>query len=177
MPRNPETTPICSPDKADCVHEALVIVEETAFDDSRETVTNCQCLPGCTNIEYPHEYSNVKLSRYDLLHIPKEKEGNGACAILHRPTSSLDIFSDSHPEFKNDSFVHDNMAVLHIYFEKLHFIMHERGELYTTIEIISNIGGLLGLCLGLSLLSIAEFIYFFTARLYYNIVTPRSEAF
>ena len=79
MPRNPETTPICSPDKADCVHEALVIVEETAFDDSQETVTNCQCLPGCTNIEYPHEYSNVKLSRYDLLHIPKEKEGNGAC--------------------------------------------------------------------------------------------------
>ena len=86
-------------------------------------------------------------------------------------------FSDSHPEYKNDSFVHDNMAVLHIYFEKLHFIMHERGELFTTIEIISNIGGLLGLCLGLSVLSIAEFIYFFTARLYYNIVTPRSEDF
>ena len=53
--------------------------------------------------------------------------------------------------------------------------MHERGELYTTIEIISNIGGLLGLCLGLSVLSIAEFIYFFTARLYYNIITPRNE--
>ena len=175
MPRNPDTTPICSPEKADCVHEALVIVEETAFDDTRETVTNCQCLPGCSNIEYPHEYSNVKLSRYELLHIPKEKDGNKACNFVLLAGCWLILFSDSHPEFKNDSFVHDNMAVLHIYFEKLHFIMHERGELYTTIEIISNIGGLLGLCLGLSVLSIAEFIYFFTARLYYNIVTPRSE--
>ena len=67
------------------------------------------------------------------------------------------------------------MAVLHIYFEKLHFIVHQRGKLYTTIEIISNIGGLLGLCLGFSIISLLEIVYFFTARLYYNIVTPRSE--
>ena len=75
MPRNPETTPICSPDKADCVHEALTIVEKTAFDDSRVTVTNCQCLPGCSNIEYPHDYSAAKLERFNLLHLPSWTEG------------------------------------------------------------------------------------------------------
>ena len=95
--------------------------------------------------------------------------------MLFTRTSTDDIFLDSHPEFKNDTFIHDNMAVLHIYFEKLHFVVHERGQLYTTIEIISNIGGLLGLCLGFSILSLVEFIYFFTARLFFNIVTPRSE--
>ena len=96
--------------------------------------------------------------------------------ILFSITITIDnIILDSHPEFKNDTFVHDNMAVLHIYFEKLHFVVHERGQLYTTIEIISNIGGLLGLCLGFSILSLVEFIYFFTARLFFNITTPRSE--
>ena len=95
--------------------------------------------------------------------------------IVISRTRTDEIFSDAHPEFKNDSYIHDNMAILHIYFEKLHFVVHERGELYTTIEIISNIGGLLGLCLGFSVLSLVEFIYFFTARLFFNIVTPRSE--
>ena len=77
MPRNPDTTPICSPEKVDCVHEAVVKVEETAFIDAYTTETNCQCLPSCTHIEYPHEYSAVHL-KSDLLHIPEDLEGNVA---------------------------------------------------------------------------------------------------
>ena len=77
MPRDPDTTPICSPEKVECVHEALVTVEETGFIDSRTTETNCQCLPSCTHIEYPHEYSAVRL-RSDLLHIPEELKGMGS---------------------------------------------------------------------------------------------------
>ena len=76
MPRNPDTTPICSPEKIDCVHEALTIVEQTAFVDYQDTETNCQCLPSCSNIEYPHEYSMAELSRYNLLHMPLEIEGD-----------------------------------------------------------------------------------------------------
>ena len=71
----------------------------------------------------------------------------------------------------------NNLAVMHIYFNKLHFIMHQRGELYTFIDFLANIGGLMGLCLGISTMSILEFIYFFTARLYYNVTTPRSEEY
>ena len=74
MPRDPDTTPICSPERVDCVHEAVVKVEETAFIDSYTTETNCQCLPSCTHIEYPHEYSAVHL-KSDLLHIPEDLEG------------------------------------------------------------------------------------------------------
>ena len=55
--------------------------------------------------------------------------------------------------------------------------MHQRGELYTFIDFLANIGGLMGLCLGISTMSILEFIYFFTARLYYNVTTPRSEEY
>ena len=37
---------------------------------------------------------------------------------------------------------------------------NERDELYGTLDIISNIGGLLGLCMGFSMLSAVEVIYF-----------------
>ena len=66
---------------------------------------------------------------------------------------------------------------MHIYFNEQHFIMRLRRELYTWTDFLANIGGLMGLCLGISTISILEFIYFFTARLYYNIVTPRMEEY
>ena len=75
MPRDPDTTLICSPEKADCIHEAIVIVEQTAFDDSRTTETDCRCLPSCSDIEYPHKYSSVELSRKELVHFPDEIQG------------------------------------------------------------------------------------------------------
>ena len=67
--------PICSPEKLDCVREALVIVEENVFDNGHENVTNCQCLTSCTSIDFPHKYSAAKLTSSDLLHIPNEIQG------------------------------------------------------------------------------------------------------
>ena len=85
------------------------------------------------------------------------------------------IISDAHPEFRNDSYVNNNLAVLHIYFDKLHFMTYERKELYDLIDFTAYLGGLLGMSMGFSLLSAIEVVYFFTARLYYNYVTPRYE--
>ena len=65
--------------------------------------------------------------------------------------------------------------MLHIYFNKLHFMRHERAELYGIVDFFSNVGGLLGLCMGFSVLSLLEFVYFFTARLFFNITIPRKE--
>ena len=55
-----------------------------------------------------------------------------------------------HPEYSNDSYVRDNLAVLHIYFRwqgilhtsyrNLHFMRNERDELYGFVAIVSNIG-------------------------------------
>ena len=87
------------------------------------------------------------------------------------------FLAEAHPEFQNDTFVSNNLAVMHIYFDKLHFIMHQRGELYTATDFLANIGGLMGLCLGISAMSVLEFLYFFTARLFFNITTPRSEEY
>ena len=75
MPRNPKTMAICAPEKAKCVEEAILIVEETGFDDAHDTETNCKCLPSCTDIEFPHESSISALKRADLLVMPQEVRG------------------------------------------------------------------------------------------------------
>jgi len=53
---------------------------------------------------------------------------------------------------------------LHIYFQKEFVIQYKRDQLYGIEDLVSNIGGLMGLCLGCSLLSGVEFLYFFTLR-------------
>lgn len=44
------------------------------------------------------------------------------------------------------------------------FISSKRSELYSFTALIANFGGLLGLFLGVSILSIAEIIYFMVFR-------------
>ena len=75
-----------------------------------------------------------------------------------------DILAEKHPEFLNDTYVMNNMAHVHIYFKQLHFMQQERKERFTGLELLANIGGLLGLCMGISLLSVIEVIYFFFLR-------------
>ena len=88
------------------------------------------------------------------------------------------LFSGDNPEkYENDTYVKENLAVMHIYFENLHFMQKERGELYGFIDFFSNIGGVLGLCMGFSMLSFVETVYFFTLRLLCNKVMKRNEDF
>ena len=64
----------------------------------------------------------------------------------------------------NDTYVANNMAHIHIYFKQLHYMQQERRERFTGLELLGNIGGLMGLCMGVSLLSGVEIIYFFVIR-------------
>ena len=79
------------------------------------------------------------------------------------------------------------VAIVHVYFENGNVIKYERHELFTTSQLIGkkavnqlnkinlktpsclfwfigNVGGLLGLCMGFSLVSGVEMIYFCTCR-------------
>ncbi len=79
------------------------------------------------------------------------------------------MFSGRNPEYKNDTYVKNNLAIVHIFFEHLHFMSHQRSEIYGTVDFFSNIGGLMSLCCGFSALSLVEFGYFFSLRLYINL--------
>ena len=143
---------ICSPSKSACVNEAVTKVEESAFEGSTTHgggSINCNCLPACTDLEFPHESSVSSLTKDTLTY--------------HLP--------DNYTEAD----VQDNLAVVHIYLKHLHFLRRERGQLYGVIDFFSNIGGLLGLCLGFSAVSAIEFFYFFTIRMFYNNSMNRKE--
>lgn len=60
-------------------------------------------------------------------------------------------------------------ARLSIYFKENQFITSRRSELYGSTDFLAAIGGLLGLFMGVSVLSIVEIIYFCTLRLCCNL--------
>lgn len=64
---------------------------------------------------------------------------------------------------KNDAFQNICYSAS-IYFGSDEFLAYKRYESYGTVGLLSKIGGLLGLFLGLSVMSIIETIYFFTLR-------------
>ena len=67
-----------------------------------------------------------------------------------------------------------NHATATFYFGDDEFVAYKRYDTHGRVGLLSNIGGLLGLFLGISLLSIVETIYFFTLRFFndFLIQTP-----
>lgn len=58
----------------------------------------------------------------------------------------------------------ENIALVYIFFSETYFRSFSKGELIGFTEFLSNVGGLLGLFMGFSLISLAEVIYFITLR-------------
>lgn len=62
-------------------------------------------------------------------------------------------------------------TIFQIFFKENEFITLTRSELYGPIDFVASCGGLLGLCIGASFLSIFELLYFCSLRLCCNIRT------
>lgn len=56
-----------------------------------------------------------------------------------------------------------------VFFKTHEVTTYKRAELYTFSNILAIGGGLLGLFLGISALSVIEFVYYFTLRSFWNI--------
>lgn len=68
------------------------------------------------------------------------------------------------------------MLHLNIFFADHQVVTLERIEKYTVTDILAIGGGLFGLFLGVSLLSIIEFVYFSTLRLFWNIWRSKNRS-
>lgn len=58
-------------------------------------------------------------------------------------------------------------AYIVLFFKEDQFVTLKRAELFGITDFVANCGGLLGLFMGVSLLSLVEIIYFCTIRLIY----------
>ncbi|XP_047000159.1 pickpocket protein 28-like [Schistocerca americana] len=112
-------------------------IGEDDFYGSEGNLADCHCLPGCMEIKYTAEISHSQI----LWHKYFEQKPEEAA------------------KFENKT--HGKTV---IYFKNSHFIPSHRSELYGFTTFMANCGGLLGLFLGFSVLSLIEFIYFLTAR-------------
>ncbi|XP_031635400.1 pickpocket protein 28-like [Contarinia nasturtii] len=113
------------------------------FDDySRNSYNECNCLPDCATLTYDFEVSQGRSS-----YTTSEISTSG--------TSSDDVNSK-----------------LFVTFKEQHFIGKVRMAKYSYSGFIANCGGLFGLFMGISVLSVVELVYYFTLRLFCKLRTP-----
>ncbi|CAO1385548.1 unnamed protein product [Diamesa serratosioi] len=135
MPRQFNGSKICNRQKATCYEKVLFSIGSTFSQDK-----TCSCLPACYEINYGRELSSAKL-------------GTGAFQTAEN------IFA-----FRDENYVRDNLAIIHIYFVDNAFGGFTKSELIGFTEFLSNTGGLLGLFMGFSVISLIEIIYFLSLR-------------
>ncbi|CAL8113040.1 unnamed protein product [Orchesella dallaii] len=97
-----------------------------------------QCLPTCTEIKYSASSTMAPLQRLDLW---VDDESN-----------------------KPAPWAKSNISIVHVYFGQDSTYPKVRGQMYGITDLIANTGGLLGLCMGFSMLSLVEVIYLCTIR-------------
>ncbi|XP_038222386.1 pickpocket protein 28-like [Zerene cesonia] len=152
MPHGPDMS-VCNAGSVACIKNAqmeLVTVEiksglerdentNDTLGDARKVAARCKCLPACTSIEYEAETSQADYdwkAIYRAYHLPIDEESND---LLY--------------------------ARVMIFFKEAQFITSRRSELYGQTDFLANCGGLLGLFMGFSILSVAEILYFLSLRL------------
>ena len=81
--------------------------------------------------------------------------------------SSVEYFINTYQERipGNDG----NVSSFSIYFADDEFIVFRRSASFGAVSLLSNVGGLLGLFLGISVLSIVELFYYFVIRFVNNL--------
>ncbi|XP_062558313.1 pickpocket protein 28-like [Armigeres subalbatus] len=134
-------TAVCETNQIHCMLMAENDLLEMDVVNHQDQQTNfraeCNCLPACTSIQYDAEITQTD---FDWL----------------KWTQAIKIPLD------NMTGLH--VARLGIYFKEAQFMTSKRSELYGLTDFLANCGGLLGLCMGVSLLSLVELCYFCTVR-------------
>nr|AJC97568.1 hypothetical protein [Drosophila navojoa] len=155
MPRSLDM-PVCSENKIHCYHmaERELLVREfhrvrrlnskDASTDTRPLETACNCMPACTSLVYNAETSQANFDLHEML----AAEGD--------------------TEFLRD-YPGSQMSRLSIFFKQNQFITSRRSELYGVTEFLANCGGIFGLFMGFSILSLVEVVYHFTLRFAVNL--------
>ncbi|KAG5869552.1 hypothetical protein JTB14_002297 [Gonioctena quinquepunctata] len=138
LPRN-KTIKACGKADMECLNEATDDLEKSYGNGS-----SCNCLPGCFELVFSETKSYGELS-----------------AKLNDIRINSSMY-ESEKDF--DEYYLKNVAVAHFFFPNSKFTKQIKSELYGFTEILSNIGGLLGLFMGFSFLSLVEVIYFISLR-------------
>lgn len=153
MPRSLDM-PVCGEDKIYCYDRAereLLVREfhrvrslNVAGEVPKGAESACNCMPACTSLIYNAEISQANFDLDEMLAAEGDTE-----------------FMREYPG--------SQMSRLSIYFKQNQFITSKRSELYGVTDFLANCGGIFGLFMGLSILSLVEIMYHFTLRFCVNL--------
>ncbi len=126
-----------------CVTRVRRELRRRAYDSDSNGANGCGCLPACAEIKYEPHTTTAPLS---AAHV-------------------VDIYGHEKVGGFDEDYVQSNLALVNMFFEEDNFVQVKRTELYGILALFSNIGGLLGLCMGVSAISFIEVIYFCIVKL------------
>lgn len=131
---------------------------------------NCECLP----IWLPHE-PHIKICDFSKSECLEDVVVSETCHCLPQCTNDISYhvikkssWSREGLEFTFEDTSHENVSLtyLQFHFEESAFLEMKRISAYTMTDFIAQIGGILGLFLGFSVLSLIEILYYCTVRLF-----------
>lgn len=135
------------------MESAIANLNITNDDSLNNKKFSCKCWSTCDSLDYE------ALPRYSRL-----------TTINERKYAEEDV---SHRSDELDGVY--EVAKIKIKFKESEFPAMKRSELYGLTDFIANCGGLLGLFMGVSILSFVEIIYFFTIRFVKKIRSTKND--
>ncbi|XP_065087743.1 pickpocket protein 28-like [Ochlerotatus camptorhynchus] len=132
--------PVCETNQMLCmIHAEAELLEMGVVEEDNKTsfYNKCNCMPACNSVDY-----EVEITQNEFEVVEWEVSLGGS-------RKQLDGTFAAH---------------LRIYYKNSQFTPQKRSELYGLTDFLANCGGLLGLCLGVSLLSLVELFYFCSIR-------------
>ncbi|CAG7826654.1 unnamed protein product [Allacma fusca] len=146
---------VCSVDKIQgCVRNAITniaIFKPIKGKEKQEISCTEFCLPACNETFYNFVVTAATF--------PNQPEPNMTQMLR-------EAIHDNRDYLNNITYVSASISVLRVFFRESSIMQYKRDELFTWEDFVSNLGGVMGLCLGFSLLSLVEIIYFFTMRFF-----------
>uniref|UniRef100_A0A182MXN7 Pickpocket n=1 Tax=Anopheles dirus TaxID=7168 RepID=A0A182MXN7_9DIPT len=140
LPRDSEAR-ICGLGMAACTDMAMSVLEEMDLLHEQNNTENfldrCNCLSACNAIMYNTEISQAKFDWRKL-------------------AENIDLLTDEMDAVE--------LSYLSIHFKVSRFIPIKRSELFGVTDFLANCGGVLGLFMGVSILSIVEILYYCTLK-------------
>ncbi|KAG4078941.1 hypothetical protein HA402_010893 [Bradysia odoriphaga] len=117
----------------------------------------CGCLPSCSSLSYDVEFSLAKFRLQKYFAAKKQSFEGYECEPIQHFTEMY-LYNFSH-----------DVTRIFISFKDNQFFASRRSQLYGKTDFLANCGGLLGLFMGFSFLSLVEAVYFCTLRLACNL--------
>ncbi|XP_058977979.1 pickpocket protein 28-like [Musca domestica] len=135
MPKRYDNETVCSIYDSGCV-ERIRLHSMNNDDDDNERECDEVCLPSCYALKFYAEFFSTPLEHGD--------------------------FWSNNPSLQgmSEEYVERNIAIMTMYYKDNSFHSNKQTEFFGMTDVLSNIGGLIGLFFGFSFISLAEIIFY-----------------